>query len=48
MTWKDALLCAGFSLALPTGQVMFKWAAITNERLTGPLLLRGKPLTGER
>lgn len=40
MTLKDALLCAGFSLALPMGQVMFKWAAITNERLTGPLPLR--------
>lgn len=40
MTLKDALLCAGFSLALPAGQTLFKAAAIYHERLSGPLLLR--------
>lgn len=40
MTWKDALLCAGFSIALPAGQTLFKWAALTDARLTGPLPLR--------
>lgn len=40
MTLKDVLLCVGFSLALPVGQAMFKAAAIYNERLSGPLVLR--------
>lgn len=40
MTLKDMLLCAGFSLALPIGQTMFKFAAIYNERLQGPLVIR--------
>jgi multidrug transporter EmrE-like cation transporter len=40
VTLKDMLLCAGFSLALPLGQTLFKWAAIENARLTGPLALR--------
>ena len=40
MTIKDMLLCAGFSLALPIGQTIFKFAAIYNERLQGPLLFR--------
>ena len=40
MTLKDALLCVGFSLALPAGQSLFKLAVIQNERMTGPLLLR--------
>lgn len=40
MTWKDALLCAGFSLALPIGQTMFKAAALYHARLEGPLLNR--------
>jgi multidrug transporter EmrE-like cation transporter len=37
---KDIALCAGFSLALPIGQTLFKFAAVNNARLTGPLLLR--------
>jgi drug/metabolite transporter (DMT)-like permease len=37
---KDALLCAGFALALPLGQTLFKFAALNNERLSGPLLMR--------
>lgn len=40
MTWKDALLCTGFSLALPIGQIMFKTAALYHARLEGPLLVR--------
>lgn len=40
MTLKEALLCAGFSLALPIGQTMFKWAALNNARLQGPLVVR--------
>lgn len=38
MTPRDMMLCAGFSLALPIGQTMFKWAAVHQERQTGPLL----------
>jgi len=34
------LLCAGFSLALPIGQLMFKFAALQNARQEGPLLVR--------
>jgi multidrug transporter EmrE-like cation transporter len=37
---KDVALCAGFSLALPIGQTLFKFAAVNNARLTGPLLMR--------
>jgi len=40
MKLHDFLLCAVFSIALPIGQVMFKFAAIYNERLQGPLLMR--------
>ncbi|HEY2753605.1 hypothetical protein [Phenylobacterium sp.] len=40
MTLKDMLLCAGFSLALPMGQTLFKFAAVYNERLSGPPLLK--------
>ena len=40
MTLKDMLLCAGFSLALPIGQTLFKFAAVNNERLHGPLVVR--------
>ncbi|HLY67235.1 MAG TPA: hypothetical protein VKU60_16985 [Chloroflexota bacterium] len=40
MTFKDTLLCAGFSLALPIGQTLFKFAAVYNERLSGSPLLR--------
>ena len=34
------MLCAGFSLALPVGQAMFKWAAVYQARQTGPLLAK--------
>jgi multidrug transporter EmrE-like cation transporter len=40
VTLRDALLCAGFSLALPVGQTLFKFAAVNNARLSGPLLVR--------
>lgn len=40
VTWKEALLCAGFSVALPIGQTLFKSAALYNERLSGNLILR--------
>jgi len=40
MGWKDILLCSVFAVALPIGQVMFKWAAIYNTRLEGPFLWR--------
>ena len=45
----DVLLCAGFSLALPIGQTLFKFAAVNNARLQGPLvvkLLTNVPLIG--
>jgi multidrug transporter EmrE-like cation transporter len=37
---KDVALCAGFSLALPIGQTLFKFAAVNNGRLQGPLLVK--------
>jgi multidrug transporter EmrE-like cation transporter len=49
VTPKDVLLCAGFSIALPIGQTLFKFAAIRNETLGGPLVLRlasNAPLIG--
>jgi multidrug transporter EmrE-like cation transporter len=49
MPLKDLLLCASFAVALPAGQAMFKWAAITHARLHGDLasrLLHNFPLMG--
>jgi drug/metabolite transporter (DMT)-like permease len=49
VTLKDVLLCAGFSLTLPIGQTLFKFAAVNNARLSGPLvvkLLTNVPLIG--
>ncbi len=40
MNAKDVLLCAGFSLALPIGQTLFKFAAVNQARLQGPLLVK--------
>jgi len=37
---KDIALCSVFAVALPLGQMMFKWGAIYNERLSGPFLSR--------
>lgn len=49
MGLKDTLLCSVFAIALPIGQLMFKWAAIYNARLEGALplrLIRNWPLLG--
>jgi drug/metabolite transporter (DMT)-like permease len=49
MGLKDTLLCSVFAIALPIGQLMFKWAAIYNAGLDGPLplrVLRNLPLIG--
>jgi len=49
VTTKDMLLCAGFSLALPIGQTLFKFAAVNNARLSGnPMvkLVTNGPLIG--
>ena len=40
MKLADVALCAGFSLALPIGQTLFKFAAVNNARLSGPLIIR--------
>lgn len=40
MTLKDMALCSVFAIALPVGQMLFKWGAVYNERLTGPFLAR--------
>ena len=49
LTWREAALCAGFAVALPIGQTLFKFAAVNNARLTGPLVVRlatNAPLIG--
>jgi drug/metabolite transporter (DMT)-like permease len=40
VSWKEALLCAGFAVALPIGQTFFKFAALYNARLSGNIVLR--------
>lgn len=40
MSPKDAALCSVFAVALPLGQMLFKWGAVYNERLSGPFLAR--------
>ena len=40
MSPADILLCSIFTLALPLGQMLFKWAAIYNARLSGPPVMR--------
>jgi len=40
VTWKEALLCTAFAFALPIGQTLFKFAALTNARLSGNVLVR--------
>jgi len=37
---QDLALCAGFAVALPIGQVMFKWAAIRQGELSGTLVAK--------
>lgn len=49
MGLKDTLLCSAFAVIMPIGQALFKWAAIYNEGLGGPLplrVLRNFPLLG--
>jgi drug/metabolite transporter (DMT)-like permease len=49
MGLKDTLLCSAFAVILPVGQLLFKYAALYNARLDGPLplrLLRNFPLMG--
>ena len=49
MKLQDWLLCAGFAVELPSGQMLFKFAALYHEKLEGPLLLklvRNYPLLG--
>jgi drug/metabolite transporter (DMT)-like permease len=40
VSWKEAVLCAGFAVALPIGQTLFKFAAVNNARLSGPLVVK--------
>ena len=40
MTPKDMALCSVFAVALPLGQMLFKWGAVYNEKLAGPFLSR--------
>ena len=40
VTWKEAALCAGFAVALPIGQTLFKFAAQYNEKVSGNLVVR--------
>ena len=40
MSPKDMALCSVFAVALPLGQMLFKWGAVYDKQLTGPFLLR--------
>jgi multidrug transporter EmrE-like cation transporter len=40
LTLKDLGLCVACAIALPIGQTFFKWAAVYNAQLTGPLVMR--------
>jgi len=49
MSLRDLLMCCLFAVVMPTGQIMFKWAALTHARLDGALplrLLKNLPLLG--
>ena len=37
---KDVALCSVFAVALPLGQMLFKWGAVYDKQLTGPFLVR--------
>ena len=37
---KDIGLCSVFAVALPLGQVLFKWGAVYDKQLAGPFLVR--------
>ncbi len=40
MSPKDVALCSVFAVALPLGQMLFKWGAVYDGRLSGPFLAR--------
>ena len=40
MTPKDFALCSVFAVALPAGQMMFKWAALYSARLEGSFIVK--------
>jgi hypothetical protein len=40
LTPKDVALCASFAVVLPLGQSLFKWAAVYDKQLSGPLFAR--------
>jgi drug/metabolite transporter (DMT)-like permease len=49
MDRRDAVLCGAFALALPAGQLLFKWASVEDGRIGGALpwrLMRNLPLMG--
>jgi multidrug transporter EmrE-like cation transporter len=49
VTVKDMALCSVFAVALPLGQMLFKWGAVQDARLAGPFLWRvaqNAPLIG--
>ena len=40
MILKDIALCSIFAVVMPTGQILFKWGALYDARLSGPFLAR--------
>ena len=40
MTTRDMILCGLFALVLPSGQTLFKWGAVYNEKLAGGFIHR--------
>ena len=40
MKLQEILLCAGFAVAMPVGQLLFKTAALYQAKLEGPLVTR--------
>ena len=40
MSPKDMALCSVFAVALPLGQMLFKWGAVYDAKLSGPFLAR--------
>ena len=40
LSLKDIGLCSIFAVALPAGQMLFKWGAVYDKQLSGPFLLR--------
>ena len=49
LTLKDVGLCSIFAVALPLGQMLFKWGAVYDKQLSGPFLgrvIQNFPLMG--